>query len=503
MKKYVLALDEGTTSARAILFDKESNIVSMAQHEIKGIYPKAGWVEQDPMEIYANQYAALTECIAKSGISPDEIAALGITNQRETVVAWDKKSGRPICNAIVWQCRRTADICRDLEERGYADYVSKTTGLRLDPYFSGTKIKWILDNVSGAREKAEKGELLVGTIDTWLVWKLTEGRVFVTDRTNASRTLLCDIHKGDWDDELLRMLDIPRNILPEIKSSSEVYGSFECMGAEIPIAGIAGDQQAALFGQGCFEAGEAKNTYGTGCFLLTHTGKEALESKHGLLTTIVATDKDSPIEYALEGSVFVGGAVIRWLRDELKMIHEAKDSEYFASKVKDSGGVYLVPAFSGLGAPYWDMHARGTILGLTAGVGKNHIIRAALDSIAHQTEDMISSMNADIESNSKGSKIKTLKVDGGASANDLLMQIQSDVSGISVSRAACAEATAAGAAYLAGLAVGFFANKDEILALKGEATVFESAITDEERKNRRSGWQRAVKACRAFSECED
>ena len=502
MKKYILALDEGTTSARAILFDKSSNIVAMAQHEIKGIYPKAGWVEQDPMEIYANQYAALTECIAKSGVSPDEIAAIGITNQRETVVAWDKNTGRPICNAIVWQCRRSADICLELEKAGHAEYISKTTGLRLDPYFSGTKIKWILDNVEGAKAKAESGELMVGTIDTWLVWKLTEGRVFVTDRTNASRTMLCNIHIGEWDDKLLSILGIPRSVLPEIKSSSEVYGSFECMGTELTIAGIAGDQQAALFGQGCFEAGDAKNTYGTGCFLLTHTGTNALKSEHGLLTTIVATEKGSPIEYALEGSVFVGGAVIRWLRDELKMIHEAKDSEYFASKVKDSGGVYLVPAFSGLGAPHWDMHARGTIVGLTAGVGKNHIIRAALDAIAYQTEDMISSMNADMEAVGDGEKISTLKVDGGASANDLLMQIQSDISGISVSRASCAEATAAGAAYLAGLAVGFFESKEEILDSKGVSSVFEPKITKEERAERKQGWQRAVKACRAFSESE-
>lgn len=502
MKKYILALDEGTTSARAILFDKESNIVSMAQHEIRGIYPKAGWVEQDPLEIYANQYAALTECIAKSGVSPDDIAAVGITNQRETVVAWDKNTGRPICNAIVWQCRRTADICLELEEKGYSEYVRKTTGLRIDPYFSGTKIRWILDNVSGAREKAESGELMVGTIDTWLVWKLTDGKVFVTDRTNASRTMLCNIHSGDWDDGLLNMLNIPRSILPEIKSSSEVYGAFECMGAQLTVSGIAGDQQAALFGQGCFEAGAAKNTYGTGCFLLSHTGTNALESRNGLLTTIVATEKGKPIEYALEGSVFVGGAVVRWLRDELKLIHDARDSEYFASKVKDSGGVYLVPAFSGLGAPFWDMNARGTIVGLTAGVGKNHIIRAALDAIAYQTDDMIASMNADMSELGDGGRISVLKVDGGASANNLLMQIQSDISGISVSRASNPEATAAGAAYLAGLAVGFFESREEIFARAGAADIFEANITEEERASRKRGWQKAVKACRAFGENE-
>ncbi len=503
MKKYVIALDEGTTSARAIIFDKNSNIVAMSQHEIRGIYPNPAWVEQDAMEIYANQYAALTECIAKSGISTDEIAAVGITNQRETVVAWDRRTGRPLCNAIVWQCRRSADICAELERAGYADYITETTGLKLDPYFSGTKIKWILDNVEGARALASSGDLMLGTIDTWLVWKLTGGKVFVTDRTNASRTMLCDIHTGEWDEKLLSLFGIPRQALPEIKSSSEIYGYFECMGHEIAISGIAGDQQAALFGQCCFEAGEAKNTYGTGCFLLTHTGQNAVRSRHGLLTTVVATEKGRPIEYALEGSVFVGGAVIRWLRDELKMIHEAKDSEYFAGKVKDSGGVYLVPAFSGLGAPVWDMHARGTIVGLTAGVGKNHIIRAALDAIAYQTDDMITAMNADMEAFGEGKRITELKVDGGASANGLLMQIQSDISNIAVSRASCAEATAAGAAYLAGLAVGFFKNRQEILSCRGESDIFEPMISEGERSVRKNGWQRAVKACRAFSESEE
>ena len=497
MKKYILALDEGTTSARAILFDKNSNIVSMAQHEIRQIYPHPAWVEQDPMDIYANQYAALTECIAKSGIDPEQIAAVGITNQRETVIAWDKKTGRPICNAIVWQCRRSADICEELSRMGHSDYIASTTGLRLDPYFSGTKIKWILDNVDGAREKALSGELLVGTVDTWLIWKLTEGRVFVTDRTNASRTMLCNIHTGEWDDRMLEILDIPRSVLPEIRSSSEIYGYFECMGASLPIAGIAGDQQAALFGQCCFSDGDAKNTYGTGCFLLTHTGSRAVQSDNGLLCTVAATEKGRPMEYALEGSVFVGGAVIKWLRDSLKLIHEAKDSEYFARKVDSTDGVYLVPAFSGLGTPFWDMHARGTVVGLTAGTGKNHIIRAALEAIAHQTEDVLSAMKADM-----GTEISSLRVDGGASANDLLMQMQSDLSGISVSRSANTEATAAGAAYLAGLATGFFESREELRRLQGEGRLFTPSIDEEERQKERNGWQRAVRACRSFSEGE-
>ena len=506
MKKYILALDEGTTSARAILFDREANIISMAQHEIGQIYPNPGWVEQDPMDIYANQYASLTECIAKSGISPDEIAAVGITNQRETVIIWDKNTGKPIYNAIVWQCRRTSDICRELDSDGHGEYIRNTTGLRIDPYFSGTKIKWVLDNVDGAREKALSGELLAGTVDTWLIWKLTDGEVFVTDRTNASRTMLCNIHTGEWDEEMLRILDIPRNILPEIKSSSEVYGTFECMGAQLTISGIAGDQQSALFGQTCFEVGQAKNTYGTGCFLLAHTGNTPVESKHGLLTTIAASELGRPMEYALEGSVFVGGAVVRWLRDELKLIHEASDSEYFARKVKSSAGVYVVPAFSGLGAPHWDMHARGSIFGLTAGTGKNHVIRAALESVAFQTEDVISAMNADMEAfygDGERGKIALLKVDGGASNNNLLMQMQSDFSGICVQSSSNPEATAAGAAFLAGLGVGFFESREEITGLLTVRERFEPQITEDERKAGLDGWRRAVAACRKFSESEE
>ncbi len=498
MKKYVLALDEGTTSARAILFDKDTRIISMAQHEIPQIYPAPGMVEQNPMDIYGNQYAALTECIAKSGIDPEEIAAVGITNQRETVIAWDKNTGRPICNAIVWQCRRTADICRDLENAGYSDYIRKTTGLRIDPYFSGTKIKWILDNIDGARKMAQDGVLMVGTVDTWLIWKLTEGRVFVTDRTNASRTMLCDIHSAQWDDKMLGILNIPKSILPEIKSSSEIYGYLECMGAKIPISGIAGDQQAALFGQCCFEPSEAKNTYGTGCFLLTNIGNCAVSSQNGLLTTIIAGEKEREIEYALEGSVFVGGAIVKWLRDEMKLIHESRDSEYFARKVKDSAGVYFVPAFSGLGAPYWDMNARGTIVGLTAGAGKNHIIRAALEAIAYQTEDVICAMNEDMKA--FGEKpITSLKVDGGASANSLLMQMQSDISGIDVICSSSAEATALGAAFLAGLAVGFFESRDELLQKMSNGNTFKSAVSDTQRREMLKGWHRAVKAVKAFS----
>lgn len=503
MKKYILALDEGTTSARAILFDKKANIISMAQHEIPQIYPRSGWVEQNPMDIYANQYAALTECIAKSGISPEEIAGVGITNQRETVILWDKSTGNPIYNAIVWQCKRTVDICEELERAGYGDYIQRTTGLRIDPYFSGTKIKWILDNVDGAREKARRGELLAGTVDTWLIWKLTDGNVFVTDRTNASRTMLCNIHTCEWDDDLLEMLDIPRVMLPEIKSSSEIYGAFECMGAQLKISGIAGDQQAALFGQTCFEVGDAKNTYGTGCFLLANTGERAVESKRGLLTTVIAGEKDRPIEYALEGSVFVGGAVMRWLRDEMKLIHDVSDSEYFARKVKSSEGVYLVPAFSGLGAPIWDMHARGTIVGLTAGTGKNHIIRAALESIAYQTEDVLSAMNDDIRllyGKDTDKRVSALRVDGGASRNDLLMQMQSDFSAIPVKISSNPEATAQGAAFLAGLAVGFFADRDELRALVSVKKRFEPIMTEEERRACLDGWRKAVEACRKFSE---
>lgn len=491
MKKYILALDEGTTSARSILFDHNCNIVSSSQHEFTQYYPQPGWVEQNPMEIYANQYATLTECIAKSGISTDEIAGIGITNQRETTILWDKNTGKPIYNAIVWQCRRTADICDELVEKGYLEYIQSTTGLKVDAYFSATKIKWILDNVDGARELAERGDVLFGTVDTWIIWKLTDGRIHVTDATNASRTMLYDIQNGCWDEKLLEILNIPKSILPHVCSSSEVYGYVDIMGASIPICGIAGDQQAALFGQCCFNDGEAKNTYGTGCFLLAHTGNRKIKSHNGLITTIAATERGKPTEYALEGSVFVGGAVIQWLRDELRVINESKDSEYFAKKVADNAGVYLVPAFAGLGAPYWDMHARGTITGLTRGTKINHIIRAALESIAYQSNDVLSAMEADT-----GVHLSSLKVDGGASANNFLMQFQSDISNLEVIRPQTTEATAQGAAFLAGLAVGFFKDREELKTIiKGKDT-FVPTIEDSLRYKLLDGWSKAIWACR-------
>ena len=483
MKKYILALDEGTTSARSILFDRECNVVSMAQHEFPQIYPQPGWVEHDPMDIYANQYASMTECIAKSGVSPDEIAGVGITNQRETTVVWEKATGRPVYNAIVWQCRRTSDYCESMS--AYADMIAQKTGLKLDAYFSATKIKWILDNVDGAREKAERGELLFGTVDTWLLWKLSG--VHVTDRTNASRTMLYNINTLEWDSELCRLFDIPMSMLPEVKSSSEIYGKMSLMGATVPVCGIAGDQQAALYGQGCLSAGDLKITYGTGCFLLANTGEKPVFSRSGLVTTIAATCESEPVQYALEGSVFVGGAVIQWLRDELRFIKDAADSEYFARKVKDSGGVYIVPAFAGLGAPHWNMRARGTITGLTRGAGVEHIIRAALESIAYQSEDVISAMRGDM-----GGDIAALRVDGGASANDLLMQFQADISNLEVIRPAQKEATAAGAAILAGKAVGFY---NDIYSDNALNTVFKPQMTASEREKRLLGWQKAVKAC--------
>lgn len=491
MKKYVLALDEGTTSARSILFDKELRVISSSQHELPQIYPKEGWVEQNPMDIYANQYASMTECIAKSGVSPDEIAAIGITNQRETTIVWDKNTGKPVYNAIVWQCRRTAPMCEKLEKDGFGDYIREATGLRPDAYFSGTKIGWILDNVPKARERAERGELLFGTVDTWLLWKLTDGRVHVTDRTNASRTLLYNINSHEWDKGMCEILGVPMCMLPKICSSSEIYGSISIMGAEVPVGGIAGDQQAALFGQGCHGFGNLKITYGTGCFLLAHTGNQPSRSRHGLLTTVAATREGMPVEYALEGSVFIGGAVVQWLRDELRLISDSADSEYFATKIKDSGGVYLVPAFAGLGAPYWDMRARGIITGLTRGTGQEHIIRAALESIAYQSEDVIESIQSDM-----GEKITSLKVDGGASANNLLMQFQSDISAIEVRRPCQKEATALGAAYLAGLAAGFFENCDILYSQDSRASVFRPHMAEEERRRLLDGWHNAVRMCR-------
>ena len=491
MKKYILALDEGTTSARSILFDRECNIVCSSQHEFSQYYPQPGWVEQNPMEIYANQYATLTECIAKSGISPDEIAGIGITNQRETAILWNKITGKPIYNAIVWQCRRTADMCDELVKQGYSDYIQKSTGLLIDAYFSATKIKWILDNVDGARDLANKGELLFGTVDTWLIWKLTDGKIHVTDPTNASRTMLYNIETGNWDDNLLDMFDIPKSILPKVCSSSEIYGYVEIMGASIPICGIAGDQQAALFGQCCFEDGEAKNTYGTGCFLLAHTGNKRVYSNNGLITTIAATEKGRATEYAIEGSVFVGGAVIQWLRDELNIINNSKDSENYALKVDDTAGVYFVPAFTGLGAPHWDMHARGAIIGLTRGSNVNHIVRAALESIAYQSNDVISAMEAET-----GVKLSLLKVDGGVSTNKFLMQFQSDISNVEVIIPQTIEATAQGAAFLAGLAVGFFKDRDELKKINQTKESFIPNINHQKRTDLLGGWANAIGVCK-------
>ncbi|MEG1366086.1 MAG: glycerol kinase GlpK, partial [Oscillospiraceae bacterium] len=448
MAKYVLALDQGTTSSRAILFDENQNIVNMAQKEFTQHYPKAGYVEHDPMEIYSSISGVMMEVLTMSGIDAKDISGIGITNQRETTIVWEKDTGRPIYNAIVWQCRRTADYCRALEASGYGDTILDKTGLRIDAYFSATKVQWILEHVDGALKRAVNGELLFGTVDTWLIWKLTGGKVHVTDYTNASRTMMFNIHTLEWDSEICAKLNIPMQMLPKVCSCSEIYGYTNIGGANVPIAGIAGDQQAALFGQTCFEKGNVKNTYGTGCFMLMNTGSVPVRSNNGLLTTI-AMCIDGKVEYALEGSVFVGGAVIQWLRDEMKLINESSDSEYFAKKVKDNGGVYVVPAFTGLGAPHWDMYARGAILGLTRGAGRNHIIRAALESIAYQTRDVLMAMQKDA-----GACITELKVDGGASANELLMQFQADITGVAVRRPMIRETTALGAAYLAGLATG-------------------------------------------------
>ena len=494
MKRYIIALDQGTTSSRAIVFDKNQNILGISQKEITQIYPKEGWVEHNPMEIWASQYGVLQEVMAKINISPKDIAAIGITNQRETTIVWDKTTGEPIYNAIVWQCRRTSKMIDQLKDSGIDKYIKKKTGLIPDAYFSATKIKWILDNVEGAREKADKGELLFGTVDTWLTWKMTEGEVHVTDYTNASRTMLYNIRELKWDEELLRIFNIPISMLPQVKNSSDVYGYIGLREWKVPIAGIAGDQQAALFGQTAFNKGEAKNTYGTGCFLLMNTGEELVESKEGLLTTI-AIGIENKVQYALEGSVFVGGAVIQWLRDELKLISDASDSEYFASKVKDNGGVYLVPAFVGLGAPYWDMYARGTIFGLTRGTNKNHIIRAALESIAYQSKEIMETMEKESNIN-----IKRLKVDGGASRNTFLMQFQSDIMNVEVSRPIITETTALGAAYLAGLAVGFWKDRNELSKGWYESERYYPSMIDEDRNKLYSKWKKAVERSLAWEE---
>ena len=486
MGKYILALDQGTTSSRVILFDREQNILGVSQREFTQIYPREGWVEHDAMEIWSSQYSVMMEVIAQSGIDPADIAGIGITNQRETTILWDKETGRPIYNAIVWQCRRTAGIVDQLLADGYGEHIQKTTGLVPDAYFSGTKIKWILDHVEGAREKARRGEILFGTVDSWLVWKLTGGAVHVTDYTNASRTMLYDIHKLDWDDTLLQALDIPRAMLPEVRSSSEVYGYTEIQGVKVPIAGMAGDQQAALFGQTCFEAGDAKNTYGTGCFLLMNTGEEPCQSKNGLITTI-AIGLNGRVQYALEGSVFVGGAVIQWLRDEMRFFTESRDAEYYAQKVDSNGGVYLVPAFTGLGAPYWDMYARGAILGITRGTKREHIIRAAQESIAYQVADLVHAMEADT-----GLPLSALKADGGASRDRFLMQFQADIIDREVRRPAIRETTALGAAYLAGLATGVWKDQEEIKNLWMCETTFQPNMEAERREALLAGWHKAV-----------
>ena len=485
--KYVLALDQGTTSSRAVVVDEKQNITSILNREYPQIYPQEGWVEHDPMEIWSSQYGVMMETLAKSGINAEDVKAIGITNQRETTVIWDKNTGKPVYNAIVWQCRRTAPIITELVEKGYAERIRQKTGLIPDAYFSGSKIKWILDNVAGARERAEKGELLFGTVDTWLVWKLTGGKVHATDYSNASRTMLFNIHTLEWDDELLEMLDIPRSLLPEVKSSGEVYGEVNLNGVNVPIAGIAGDQQAALFGQCCFEKGEAKNTYGTGCFLLMNVGETPTISENGLLTTVAATLKGEKAQYALEGSVFIGGAVIQWLRDEMRFFAESRDAEYYAQKVSDTGGVYFVPAFAGLGAPYLDMYARGTIVGLTRGTKREHIIRAAQESIAYQSADLVEAMEKDVKT-----KLVSLKVDGGASRDAFLMGFQADILGKEVVKPLAHETTALGAAALAGLTVGVWKDRAELKKLWQTEKVFKPQMTEEVRLEKLEKWRDAV-----------
>ncbi|MGL5054695.1 MAG: glycerol kinase GlpK [Fusobacteriaceae bacterium] len=488
--KYIIALDQGTTSSRAIIFDENHKIVGTAQKEFTQIYPKEGWVEHDPMEIWATQSGVLAEVIAKTGISTHDIAGIGITNQRETTVVWNKETGRPVYNAIVWQCRRTASICDGLKAEGLENYVRENTGLVIDAYFSGTKIKWILDNVEGARADAEAGKLLFGTVDTWLMWKLTNGKVHATDYTNASRTMIYNIKDLKWDEKMLEVLNIPKSMLPQVKDSSGLFGYANLGGQgghRVPIAGVAGDQQAALFGQACFNEGEAKNTYGTGCFMLMNTGDKMISSKNGLLTTI-GIGINGKVEYALEGSIFIAGASIQWLRDELRIINDAKDTEYFATKVKDSGGVYVVPAFVGLGTPHWDMYARGTIVGLTRGSNRNHIIRATLESIAYQTRDVLDAMQED-----SGIKLSQLKVDGGACANNFLMQFQSDIIGTKVRRPEVVETTALGAAYLAGLGVELWASKQEIRDRWHIDREFDPAVEILDREKMYKGWKKALK----------
>ena len=496
MGKYVMALDQGTTSSRCILFDKAGNILSMAQKEFEQIYPKTGWVEHNPMEIWSSQLAVATEAMAKIGAGAEDIAALGITNQRETTICWDKNTGVPVYNAICWQCHRTADMVEELKKDGFDEVIRQKTGLIPDAYFSGTKITWILDNVEGAREKAEAGDLLFGTVDTWLIWNLTKGRIFVTDYTNASRTMLFNIHDKCWDEELLQKLRIPRSMLAEVKPSSCIYGMTEegLLGGSIQIAGAAGDQQAALFGQCCFEKGDVKNTYGTGCFLLMNTGNQAVASQNGLLTTIAASDTEE-LEYALEGSVFVAGAAIQWLRDEMRMLKNSAVSEVYAKAVEDTNGVYVVPAFTGLGAPYWNQYCRGMVVGVTRGCSKEHFVRATLESLAYQTHSVLRAMEQDT-----GVSIQKLRVDGGASANDFLMQFQADILKGEVLRPSCIETTALGAAYLAGLAVGYWKDKDEIRENWQLSKNFSPSMEEEHRLKCLKGWEKAVKCALMWQE---
>ncbi|MBQ4537793.1 MAG: glycerol kinase GlpK [Lachnospiraceae bacterium] len=498
MPKYIMALDQGTTSSRCILFDKKGNICSMAQREFAQIYPKPGWVEHDPMEIWSSQLAVATECMARIGVTGESVEGIGITNQRETTILWDRHTGEPVYHAIVWQCRRTADKIEALKQEGFDKVIREKTGLIPDAYFSASKIAWILENVPGIRDRAEKGEILFGTVDTWLIWNLTKGKVHVTDYTNASRTMLFDIHHLCWDKEILEYFKIPEEILPKVMPSSCIYGETDeaYFGHGIPIAGAAGDQQAALFGQCCFEQGEVKNTYGTGCFLLMNTGGEAVTSKAGLLTTMAASTDMEP-QYALEGSVFVAGAGIQWLRDSMRMLESAAQSGEYAVKVEDTAGVYMVPAFAGMGAPYWNPYARGTIVGLTRGCTKEHFVRAALESIAYQTADVLVAMEQD-----SGLDLKSLKVDGGASANDFLMQFQADVVNTKVNRPKCIETTALGAAYLAGLATGYWKSKEEIKENWQIGASFEPAMDEEQRKSLLKGWKRAVKCALVWAEGE-
>lgn len=496
MKKYILALDQGTTSSRCILFDKQGNICSMAQKEFEQIYPHAGWVEHDPMEIWASQLSVATEAISKIGATGENIEGIGITNQRETTIVWNRHTGEPVYNAIVWQCRRTAECIKDMVKNGWSDYIQKTTGLVPDAYFSASKIAWILDNVEGARKKAEAGDLLFGTIDTWLIWNLTKGSVHVTDYTNASRTMMFDIHNLCWDEKILAYFGIPKSMLPKVCPSSSVYGYTDSgiLGCKIPIAGAAGDQQAALFGQCCFSEGEVKNTYGTGCFLLMNTGEQAVNSRNGLLTTIAASFENN-VQYALEGSIFVAGAGVQWMRDEMDLFRDASETEKYADSVEDTNGVYVVPAFTGLGAPYWNPYARGTIVGLTRGCKKEHFVRAVLEAMAYQTYDILKIMEKE-----SSVDIVSLKVDGGASKNNFLMQFQADVLDVNVLRPECVETTALGAAYLAGLAVGYWKDLEDIRNNWALSRSFEADMPQELRKQKLDGWERAIRCALAWAE---